>query len=361
MHGPMAANEFDIIARCFAPLASDDGARGLLDDAALIGPNAGMVVTTDALVEGVHFLPHDPIGTIASKALRVNVSDLVAKGAQPLHALLTLVWPATRPAEEIAVFAEAFGDELRGFGMSLLGGDTCATEGPLTVSVTAFGAPLGESIPARSGALAGDDLWLIGGEIGTAWLGLQLRRGAMPLDSIRRGRDEAEAQAASRELAMHMPDYLTAPGEDFDAEAAWLIALYLSPFVRTECAPVVSAYAHASMDVSDGLVADAGKLGAASEAALVIEAGRVPIAIPAQRWVDNGGDIRCLLAGGDDYVVLFAAAAEARAELEALPGAGALRLTRIGSVVPGSGVRVLDADGAELQFPEAGYAHRLGR
>src|SRR5690606_11615113 len=157
------------------PLAKHPGARGLLDDAALIEARGALVVTTDALVEGVHFLRSDPLDTLAMKALRVNISDLIAKGAKPSAALLTLVWPNDRPAEEIAVFARGLARDLTQFGIALIGGDTTATPGPLTISVTMFGEPLSARMPARSDARAGEDVWIAGGEIGSAWLGLQLR------------------------------------------------------------------------------------------------------------------------------------------------------------------------------------------
>lgn len=355
----MSADEFDVIRTLFAPLAADPGARGLVDDAALIegGP---IVVTTDALVEGVHFLPGDPIETVAMKALRVNMSDLIGKGARPHAALLTLIWPQHRPAEEIATFAAALGGDLAHFGVRLLGGDTTSTPGPLTVSITAFGVPLGPRTPSRDDAKPGEDLWLIGGEIGSAWLGLQLRSGAMTLDELRRGRDEAAALAESRAMAPQMPDYLKLPNEDFDAEAAWLMSTYLAPFVRTECAPIIASFASASMDVSDGLVADAQKLAAASKVALRIEANDIPFSIPAQRWCQTGGDFRKLVTGGDDYVVLFTAPPEAREYLLAAEKGIALRLTRIGAVETGEGVRLVDRSGAAIPIPDAGYSHRLG-
>ncbi|MGE0740720.1 MAG: thiamine-phosphate kinase [Hyphomonadaceae bacterium] len=357
----MSAEEFDVIRTLFAPLATSEGARGLADDAAVLDVRGKLVVTTDALVEGVHFLSHDPIETVAMKAVRVNVSDIIAKGAQPVAALLTLVWRNSRDAEEIARFATAFGAELRSFGISLLGGDTTSTPGPLTVSVTLFGAPLGGRTPARADARVGEDLWLVGGEIGSAWLGLQLRSGEMKLDRLRQGRNEIEADALNRQMAQGMPDYLTLPGETFDAEAAWLMTAYLAPFVRAECASLVAEVASAALDVSDGLIADAEKLAAASGVALTIEAARAPLSIPAQRWVDTGGDLGKLLCGGDDYVVLFTAPEALRFSLETADGAGALRLTRIGRVETGEGVRVLDANGAKLQFAAPGYSHKLGR
>lgn len=354
-----SSDEFEVIRTLFAPYASAAGSRGLTDDAALI--EGRFVVTTDAIVEGVHFLPDDPIATIAMKAVRVNVSDLVAKGARPSAALLTLLWPNSRSAQELPIFAEAFGGDLQHFGMTLLGGDTSATDGPLTISVTLFGEPIGAHTPSRADARVGDDLWLVGGEIGSAWLGLQLKTGAMKLDELRRDRDEAEARLSSEAMAEHVPDYLSLPGEPFDAEAGWLLSSYLAPFVRHECASVVSAYARAAMDISDGLAADAAKLAAVSGVALRIEANAIPFSIPGERWAFSGGDFRKLITGGDDYVVLFTADRAHRAALEAAEWAGALRLSRIGAVEAGAGVLFVDRQGNDIPIPEPGYSHKLGR
>lgn len=357
----MSADEFEVIRNLFAPLAKGESARGLIDDAAVLSARGDLVVTTDAIVEGVHFLSDDPIETVASKALRVNVSDLVAKGAKPKAALLTLVWPNDRPAEQIAVFAGSLARELKHFDMELIGGDTTSTPGPLTISITAFGEPYAARTPSRAGAKAGEDVWLIGGEIGSAWLGLQLRTGAIPLEDIQRGRDELAAQMEADAARQHMPAYLTLPGKEFDAEAAWLMSLYLAPFVRAECAPIVARFASASMDVSDGLIADAQKLAAASGIALRIEANALPFSIPAQRWFEGGGDFRKLVTGGDDYVVLFTAPPEAREDLMHSESGIALRLTRIGAVEAGDGVSLVDLRGVAIPIPDAGYSHKLGR
>jgi thiamine-monophosphate kinase len=357
----MSADEFEVIRTLFAPLAKQADARGLVDDAAVLEARGALVVTTDAIVEGVHFLPDDPIETVAMKALRVNVSDIVGKGARPTAALLTLIWPNHRPSDEIAAFAQGLARDLEHFGVALIGGDTTATPGPLTVSVALFGEPCGARTPSRADAKPGEDLWLIGGEIGSAWLGRRLCAGEMKLDELRRGRDEAEARNDSRTLAGRMPDYLTLPGEDFDAEAAWLMSTYLAPFVRPECAPIVARFASASMDVSDGLVIDAGKLAAASGVALRIDSAEIPLSIPAQRWVDAGGELASLLTGGDDYVVLFTAPPDSREALMAADKSMALRLTRIGRVETGAGVAILDAKGEPLRISNVGYAHALGR
>lgn len=354
----MAADEFDVIRTLFAPLATHSGARGLVDDVAEIGP---LIVTTDAIVEGVHFLPGDPIATVAMKAVRVNVSDIIAKGAAPRAALLTLIWPKDRDAEEIKLFADALKGEFEHFGMSLLGGDTTSTPGPLTVSITMFGEPIGQRAPSRADAKAGEDLWLGGGEIGSAWLGLQLRTGAVKLDELRRGRNEEGARAESEAMAAQMPDYLKLADEPFDAEAAWLMSSYLAPFLRIDLAAIVSRFAGASMDVSDGLVADAGKLAAASGVALKIEANLIPFAVPAARWLQTGGDFRKLITGGDDYAVLFTASPEARAALQEAELEVRLGLTRIGVVEAGEGVTVVDGEGTPVPLEGAGYAHQLGR
>jgi thiamine-monophosphate kinase len=355
----MSADEFQTIRDLFAPLATHPGARGLTDDAAVFEMEGPLVVTTDVIVEGVHFLHADPIATVAMKALRVNVSDLVGKGAQPIAALVTLVWPRSRPAEQLPIFAEALGGELSHFGMTLLGGDTTSTDGPLTISITAFGAPLGERTPARADAKPGDDVWIAGGEIGSAWLGLQLRTGQIALEDVTRGRDDEAAQAESEQLAHQMPDYLRLNGV-FDAEAAWLISHDLAPFVRPDAAQVVARCANASMDVSDGLIADAGKMAAASGVAIRLEANALPFAVPAARWAMNGGDFRKLLSGGDDYVVLFTAAPEMREMIEEAEQALRLGLVRVGAVEAGEGVTVVDRNGAPVPFPEQGYVHKLG-
>lgn len=357
----MPADEFAVIRDLFAPHATSVGARALRDDAAVLEKQGRIVITTDSIVEGVHFLASDPIETVAMKALRVNVSDIVAKGARPVAALLNLVWSDARASDDIATFATAFGRDLKFFGIDLIGGDTTSTPGPLTISVTLIGEPLGARVPARADAQVGEDIWLIGGEIGSSWLGLQLRKGALSLARLREGRDEMQAQMESRALSETMPDYLKLPNEDFDAEAAWLLTAYLAPFVRLESAIIVSKFASASMDVSDGLVADAGKLAEASGVALKIQINAVPFAIPAERWAFTGGDVRKLITGGDDYVVLFTAPSELRGAIGAAEGSQALRLARIGVVEAGQGVTVVDAKGQALPIPETGYSHKLGR
>jgi thiamine-monophosphate kinase len=358
----MSADEFEVIRTHFAPLAADPHARGLQDDAAVVTSPEPIVVTTDTIVEGVHFLPGDPIETIALKALRVSVSDLVGKAAQPWGTLLNLTWPQHRPAAEVGRFAASLGRDLKHYNMTLLGGDTTSTPGPLVVTTTAFGRPIGSRTPSRSDAKAGDDIWLAGGEIGSAWLGLQLRTGAIGWEALQRGREpELGAFYGEAALEASTPSYLKPPGGKFDAEVAWLMSAYLAPMVRLECAAIVARFARASMDVSDGLVADAEKLALASGVKLRIGLSGVPLSIPAERWLRNGGDIRALLTGGDDYVVLFTAAPEDRTAIAANDPGGELRLSRIGSVEAGEGVVVDDGEHRPLAFERGGFSHSLGR
>jgi len=314
------ADEFETIAKLFAPLATHPGARGLTDDAAVLG---NLVLTTDAIVEGVHFLPDDPIETVAKKALRVNLSDLAAKGARPVGVLIALMWPQGRDAAQISAFARGLREDLAAFDVALLGGDTTSTPGPLAVSVTAIGEALGR-VPARSDARPGEDLWVTG-TIGDGMLGLQHLGGSI-----------------SYELA--------------EEDAAYLMAKYRTPTPRLGFASVIAAHASASMDVSDGLAQDAGKLAAASGVLIDLDLAAVPLSRQARVWIDEGGAVEALIAGGDDYELLFTADPAARPAIEAAARAAGLAVARIGVTAAGEGVR---ANGAPLGA--SGYRHRLGR
>jgi thiamine-monophosphate kinase len=310
-------NEFDLIRRYFAPLATSAGADGLRDDVAEVAP--GLIATKDAIVEGVHFLSDDPLETVAQKLVRVNVSDIIAKGGKPDAALLALVWPKGRPHAELDGFARGLRKDLDRWGAHLVGGDTTSTDGPLTLTMTLLGR-VGERGPVRrGGAHVGDDVWVTGA-IGDGWLGLQAAQGRL-------GALSAEA----RNL---------------------LVSRYRVPDPpRLAFADVVAAHASASIDVSDGLVADAGHIAEASGVGIEINAADVPLSAVGTHYVENAkADLRALLTGGDDYQTLFTAPASARAAI-----AGA---TRIGSVAAGKGVIVLDQAGQALSFDGAsGWRH----
>jgi thiamine-monophosphate kinase len=304
-------DEFDIIRSCFAPLARSEGAAGLLDDVAEIEIPAGrLIVTTDAIVEGVHFLSDDPIDSLAAKLVRVNASDIIAKGGRLQGALLTLVWPRARSRTDIEAFARRLGEELTIWGGHLLGGDTSATDGPLVLSLTLTGV-CGERGPVRrSGARPGDDLWVTG-SIGDGWLGLQA--------SIR-------------------PDF-----EVSAEDRLWLVSRYREPVPPSPAfADCIARFASGSADVSDGLVADASRIASASGAGLVIEGARIPLSEAARRWLAGSSmaDVGALATGGDDYQALFTASPRDRTALEASARSLGVRLTLIGTVVERGGVRL---------------------
>ncbi|MDX2234920.1 MAG: thiamine-phosphate kinase [Hyphomonadaceae bacterium] len=315
--------EFDLIARHFAPLVTSPGARGLRDDAAVL--DAGTwVVSVDCIVEGVHFLSDDPIDRVAQKALRVNLSDIAAKGAAPLHYVLALQWPDHRPVAQLEAFAAGLARDQQTFGCDLIGGDTTATSGPLAVSITVFGRPCGPRTPARADARPGDDLWVTGA-IGDGVLGLASRRGELPgLSAV---------------------------------DHAYLVDRYQTPTPRTSFAPTIARFAHAAMDVSDGLLADAGKIAAASDVRVVIEPRKTPLSSAARAWLSSQPEkdraLERLLNGGDDYEILFSARRSARAALLATGADRGLSITRIGMVTGGAG---LDAGGLAV----GGHVHRLG-
>lgn len=325
----MSTDEFDVIRNLFAPLATSEGGRGLIDDVAVLEPSGKLIVTTDAVVEGVHFLPSDPIDTVAKKALRVSLSDLAAKGAVCTGVLLTLIWPDRRPSAEIAAFARSLAEDLAFYEAPLLGGDTTSTPGPLTVSFTAFGQTLAARVPSRADAKVGEDIWVTG-TIGDSWVGLE----------------------ALKEAADGAHQLLT----DF----AYSIARYRVPQPR-DVTRTIGAHASASMDISDGLIQDAGKLADASNVRLRIVADDVPTSPDTRAWLARGRlDPLLPLAGGDDYEILFTAPADRRDAIASASEVLTFPLTRIGAVEAGVGVVLTDRSGTELKAGPRGYSHKLG-
>ena len=321
-----ALDEFERIRRFFAPLAGPGG-LGLLDDAALVDCRDGrrLVVTADAIVEGVHYLPDDPPDLVARKLLRVNLSDLAAMAARPLHYLLTTALPAARGAEWLAEFTRGLGEDQRRFGIDLLGGDSVATPGPAALSLTAIGEVAAGMEVRRNGARPGDLVW-VSGAIGDAFLGLALLRGAYP--------------------------------ELTSEHRAALVARFRIPDPRVELGLRIAGIAHAMIDVSDGVIADLGHICEASHVAAVVELEALPLSPAARIIVDGDAALRMRLAGGgDDYELLFTAppgSTSAIGELSAMLG---LPITRIGGIERGEGIRLVDAEGQTLPIDQAGYRH----
>jgi thiamine-monophosphate kinase len=324
-------NEERLIARYFKPIARHPGALALIDDAATLTPPSGhdLVVTADAIVSGVHFFPDDPADAVARKALRVNLSDLAAKGAKPAGFLLSLALPKGVGDAWLKTFSRGLGSDAREYECPLLGGDTVRTPGPLMVSVAAFGTLPSGTMVRRSGARVGDHV-LITGTIGDAALGLKLRR---------------DDKVARRwKLSPH--------------ERSHLARRYLIPKPRNMLAFAVRKFATAAMDVSDGLAGDLGKLCRASGVAAVIDVARVPISAAARTVLKAERKlITTLLSGGDDYEIVCTVRPARLAAFQAAARAVGVPVTYIGRIVRGSGASFLGPDGSTLTFARASFSH----
>ncbi len=322
--------EFQLIARYFAPLAADEpAALGLADDAAVLAPPPGreLVLTADAMVSGVHFLPDDPADQVARKLLRVNLSDLAAMGARPLGYLLTCCWPKDVDEAWVAVFAAGLLADQATFGLRVLGGDMTSTPGPLTLSLTALGHVAPGRALRRSTARAGD-LVCVSGSIGDGALGLGVLTG----------------------------EWLGLPGDT----AGFLADRYRLPRPRLALGQALadSSLATACLDVSDGLVADLGHIGETSGLGAEILAAEVPLSEAARTLLaDDVTLFTRVLTGGDDYELCFTLAPERAGELPALAATLELPLTVIGRMSVGAGVRVLDRDGEPLPLGRGGWTH----
>ena len=320
-------SEDELIARFFAPSAGP-AALGLMDDAALLTPPAGcdLVLTTDALVGGVHFFADDPPASIARKALRVNLSDLAAKGARPLGFLLSLALASDWTEAWLAAFATALGDDGAAYACPLAGGDTVRTPGPLMLSIAAFGAVPSGRMAARTGVRPGDRLYLTG-TIGDAAIGLRLRQG--------RGPD--------------LPP----------AEREFLVGRYLEPQPRVALAAAMAAYAHGGMDVSDGLVGDLTKMLRVSGASARVEVDRLPLSRAAKAAIAADPDLMAVaLTGGDDYEIIASVPAENTAAFEAAAAAAGVSLAGFAEAVEGNDPpRFVARDGGALTFAQGSYSH----
>ncbi len=310
-------SEFELIAKLFAPL-SGEGGLNLTDDAAVVPPRAGfdLIVTTDALVEGVHFLPDDPPDTVARKALRVNLSDLAAKGAEPHGYLLALSLPKRIDGDWLNAFARGLAEDQKTFGIALLGGDTTSTPGPLTLSVTALGFTPTGAMLRRAGARPGDIVF-VSGTIGDAGAGLEV---------------------------------LQSGGAD-----SYLVSRYRLPTPRLPLGLLLRGVASAALDVSDGLIADLGHIAEVSGVGIVVDAGAIPLSPALMAWWGDD-EASCVRAAtsGDDYEIAFTAPSE-DAALKAAALAG-VPVVRLGRVEAGRGVTLNGRDGA-IAVPRAGFSH----
>ena len=321
-------SEDNLIARYFAPLAAEGG-LGLKDDAARLTPKPGqdLVVTVDALVESVHFLPDDPPGTIARKALGVNVSDLAAKGAEPVGFLLALALPEGWTEPWLAAFAAGLASAAGDFGCPLLGGDTVRANGALALSVTALGqVPTGAMVP-RTTAQVGDAI-CVTGTIGDSALGLLLR-------------SEPEwGRALSPE------------------DRAFLADRYLNPQPRVTLVRALREHANAAMDISDGLAGDLAKMMRVSGASAVVDTRLVPLSPAARAAVGHEPLLMDrILTGGDDYEILCTVPADRVASFGSKAQEAGVPLAVIGTVTSGGDDPVFRSGESEKRYGAGSFSH----
>lgn len=325
-------DEFEMISRYFAPLAAaDPGALGLADDAALLTPEPGrrLVITTDSLVAGVHFPVEEDPALVAAKLIGVNLSDLAAMGATPWAYTLSVAWPKDLDAGWVELFAAGLAREQETYGIHLVGGDTVATPGPLTLCLTALGSAEEGRELRRSGAQAGDDVY-VSGTIGDAALGLKVLKGSLG------GLPKTHSEA--------------------------LLARYRRPLARVRLGQGLAGLAHGCIDISDGLVADLGHVVRASGCDATIDADRVPFSDAARAAIAiEPALMETAITGGDDYELLFTAPPSAAVAIGELAAELDLPLTAIGRIAPREGedgkVGVVDGKGRELSLKTGGYRH----
>ena len=325
------SSEDDLIARYFRPLAVDPGALALVDDCAALTPPPGhdLVLKTDAVAEGVHFFADDPWDLVAKKALRVNLSDLAAKGARPLGYLLTLALPADWREADLAAFARGLAEDQAAFGATLMGGDTIRSPAGLVVSITVFGTVPSGRMVRRAAALPGDRLYA-SGTLGDAALGLLLRR-------------TPDAFALAPEERAHLADR------------------YLLPRPRLALAPVILAEARASMDLSDGLGLDLARMCRGAGVAAEVEVAALPLSDAARTALAARPElIEAIVGGGDDYEILAAVAPERTAAFETAARTCGVPVTAIGRIVEGEGSAPVcwrAPDGARAAIHGGGFRH----
>lgn len=314
-------SEFDLIARYFTR-APKRAVLGVGDDAALVRVRSGMelAVSTDMFVSGIHFLPQTDPRRLGHKALAVNVSDMAAMGADPRWAVLSLSLPQA-DGLWLRKVSRGFFELADTFGIDLIGGDT--TRGPLNLCVTIFGeVPNGKAL-RRDGARVDDDVW-VSGDLGSAAIGLAHLQGRVRLPA---------RAAASCVRALEMPQPRVALGRGLRGVAS------------------------AALDVSDGLLGDLGHICERSSLGADIELDRVPRSADLARIPDPEFVHAAVLSGGDDYELCFTAPPRSRGRIEALGNRLGLRVTRIGRMRTGSGVRVLRADGSPYRPRNRGFDH----
>ena len=320
--------EFDIIKTYFSPLSrSEKGAFNLTDDAAVIEIPDGfsMVVTTDTLVEGVHFLSEDLPENIAAKLLRVSLSDLAAMGSIPAYYNLSIATKSGTSSDWFKAFAEGLLADQMQFGITLIGGDTVATSGPLTLSLTAMGFVKKGNAISRGGAKSGDDIW-VSGLIGDAALGLRAATGKLSFVS--------------------------------EKNKKYLISRYTKPVPQTLLGPKLSNHVNSAIDVSDGLIGDLDHICEISKLGADIQIDDIPLSRVAKSVVTEKPDyIDLILSGGDDFELLFTADESFSVIAKSLTKMLDVNLTKIGAMVDRRSIEIFDKNGDKYFIQNNGYTH----
>lgn len=319
-------SEFKLIKKYFSPLAGE-GSFGFNDDAAEIipSPNKSLVITQDSLAEGVHFFSDDAPALIAKKALRVNLSDLAAKGAKAKYISLSLGLGKEWNENWVAQFAKGLGEDLKHFDVELTGGDTFMTGGGFILSITAIGEINKGSYVSRLGAKKGDLVYATG-TIGDAALGLFTRQ----------------------ELIAN----IKSDDQDF------LTKRYLLPEPRIEAARIINKYASSSMDLSDGFVGDLEKLCKASGVGALINLEEIPFSNAAGSVFQHDSKwLKSALTGGDDYEILFTTAPHNQQQVETELLNIQCGASLVGSIIESKNVSVMDGDGKAMTFDKTSYDH----
>jgi thiamine-monophosphate kinase len=315
------SSEFDLISRHFTRPAAN-AVLGVGDDCALVDVTNGMdlTVSTDTMVSGTHFFPDVDPEHLGHKALAVNLSDIAAMGAMPYWAMLALTVPSVDHAW-LAAFAKGFFDLATEYNVSLIGGDT--TRGPLTLTVTIMGeVPAGAAL-RRSGAKAGNDIW-VSGNVGDAALAVAHRHGKVVL-----------AEADYREAVMRLYE----------------------PTPRVALGQALRGMATAAIDISDGLLADLGHICRLSGVGATVDLGSIPVSAIGAKHFESDSGRTAIVAGGDDYELCFTAPPNSRESIAELTDVLGVPLTRIGQVKRGKGVSLLGPDGKAVKIDGRGYDH----
>ena len=295
------SGEFEWIATYLAPLASENS-FDLKDDAAILEAPGGqqLVVTTDAILQGIHFLNSDPVETVAQKALRVNLSDIIAKGAMPFAYSLALGVPDNWRDKDMENFAAGLAADQKSYGLKLTGGDTYRSPERICISITMFGAVSRDQYKSRMGAMPGDIL-VVSGTMGNGALGLQVATGDLLVGN---------------------------------ADAKALLNFYRLPDPPLLLAPIIAKYASASMDISDGLLGDCRKLCETSKVSVEIEKTLIPLSPPVKNCLEKDARLwRSVLSGGDDYQCLCSIPSKYWSKFQAECSSAGVKITEIGIFV----------------------------